>query len=210
MIKALGVDSLFQRCDDQQLGFQTTEELKDFTGIIGQERAVEAVQFGIGIRRKGYNLFALGPPGTGKGSVVREFLHQRAAAQETPSDWIYVNNFARTERPRAIRLPPGLGAVVRQDVERLVEELHSAIPSAFESDSYRSRKQAVEEDFKQRHDKAFQALQESGEAQHIALARSPVGIVFAPLKDGNIMSPDEFNELPENERNRAARNRERW
>lgn len=200
MIEALGVDSLCQRCDDEQLTFQTTDELKEFTGVVGQARAVSAVQFGIGIRRKGYNLFALGPPGTGKESVVREFLHKTSALQETPCDWIYVNNFAQPQKPRAIKLPSGYGAVVRQDVERLVEELHSAIPSAFESDNYRSRKQAIEADLKQRHDRAFQKLQENAEAQRIALARTPGGIVFAPLKNGDIMSPDEFKALPEQER----------
>jgi len=200
MIKELSWDALYRRCDDEQLRFQTTDELRDFTGILGQQRAVDAVKFGIGIRGEGYNLFALGPPGTGKQSVVRQYLQQRAAELPTPPDCIYVNNFNRPEKPRAIQLPAGQASVVKDAVAQLIEELHSAIPSTFESDSYRARKRAIEDDLKQRQEKAFHELQQNAELQQVALVRTPVGMMLAPIKNGEVVSPDEFKGLPDDER----------
>lgn len=206
MLRELGSIELCRRCDEEQFSFRTTAELSDFKNIIGQQRAVDAVQFGIGIRREGYNLFALGPSGTGKQSVVQQYLREKAVEQPTPPDWIYVNDFAHPQKPRALELPPGLGAVVKQDVERLVEELHSAIPSAFESDNYRARKQSIEDELKQRQEGAFNELQQRGEEQNIALVRTRAGIVFAPTKNGEVISPDDFKALPESERERIEAN----
>jgi lon-related putative ATP-dependent protease len=200
MIKPLEPDALYKRCDAKQFKFQTTAELEESPGIIGQDRAVDAVKFGIGIRRKGYNLYALGLPGTGKQSVIREFLEQRAADQDTPPDWIYVNNFDHPVKPKAIKLPAGKGCEVERAVERLVEELHSAIPAAFESENYRNRRQAIEDEFKKREEKASNEIQKKAEAERIAFIRTPNGVAFAPTKkDGEVMSPEEFKELPERE-----------
>jgi hypothetical protein len=109
LVEPLDPIALCRRCDPSQFAFETTAELEDLTGILGQERAVEAVRFGINIQREGYNLFALGPEGTGKNSVVRRFLQDKAAGQAVPADWCYIQNFADPYKPRALRLPPGGG-----------------------------------------------------------------------------------------------------
>nr|HID14986.1 ATP-binding protein [Anaerolineae bacterium] len=199
----LKAEQLRQICDPSQFDFETTAELEDLNEIVGQERAVEAIQFGIGIQREGYNLFALGPSGTGKRTTTRQFLDQRAAAEPTPSDWCYVNNFEQPHKPRALRLPPGQGVVLRKDMEQLVEELRSAIPAAFESEDYRTRKQEVEEEFKERQEKVFGEIQKQAQERGIALIRTPVGLAFAPLREGEVISPDEFQKLPEEERKRV-------
>jgi lon-related putative ATP-dependent protease len=201
-VEPLPVEQLRQTCDPSQFDFETTAELEDLSEIIGQERAVDAILFGIRIRRAGYNLFALGPSGTGKRTTICQFLDQQAAAEPTPSDWCYVNNFEQSHRPRALRLPPGQGVVLQKDMEELIEELRSAIPAAFESEDYRTRKQEAEEEFKEQQEKAFGDIQEEAQKRNVALIRTPSGLAFAPLRESEVISPDEFQKLPEEERKR--------
>src|SRR3990172_5247178 len=149
-ITPLDPAALCRRCDPRQFPFETTVEVEELTEVIGQARAVDAVRFGIGIRHEGYNLFVLGPAGTGKRYLVEGFLTQRASTEPTPSDWCYVNNFAQPHKPRALRLPPGWGVKLRREMERLMEELRASLSAAFESDQYRTRRQEIEESFKER------------------------------------------------------------
>jgi lon-related putative ATP-dependent protease len=193
-------EALYRRCDPADLPFATTDEVEDIVEMPGQERALAAVRFGIGIRQKGYNLFALGAPGTGKHTTVRQFLDQAAAAEPVPPDLCYVNNFEATHRPIALALPPGTGARLKVDMQRLIEDLQTAIPAVFESEDYRNRKQVIDEEFKQRQESAFEALQEKAQARDIAMIRTPMGLALAPTKKGEVLSPDEFRALPENER----------
>ena len=116
-------EQLCRPCATNEFAFETTDDLKDLVEVVGQDRAVEATRFGIGIRQPGYNLFLLGPQGLGKQTIVRRFLEQKAATEPAPSDWCYVNNFDEPQEPRALRLPTGLGTQFRGDVARLVEEL---------------------------------------------------------------------------------------
>ena len=199
-IAPLSAHQLRKTCDPSQFDFETTAELEPLNDILGQERAVKAILFGIGIRREGYNLFALGPSGTGKRTTIGQFLDRKAAAEPTPADWCYVNNFDQPHKPHALRLPPGQGVVLRKDMEQLVEELRTAIPAAFESDDYRTRRQEAEEEFKERQERAFTELQEEAREKNVALIRTPVGLAFAPLKDGEVISPDDFQKLPEETR----------
>jgi len=202
-VPPLPAQQLRQRCDPAQFDFETTAELKDLNDVLGQERAVEAIRFGIGIQREGYNLFALGPSGTGKRTTIRQFLDQRAATEQTPPDLCYVNNFEQPHKPHLLQLPPGMGSVLRKDMEQLIEELRTSIPAAFESEEYRTRKQEVEEEFKERQEQAFGEVQKQAQERNIALIRTPVGLAFAPLKEGQVVSPDEFQKLPEEERKRV-------
>ncbi len=209
IIQPLDAQALYQRCDPHQFPFETTDELEELTEIIGQKRAVEAIRFGTGIQRKGYNLFALGTPGTGRHSVVRQFLEQKAATEPTPSDWCYVNNFEQPHKPRALQLPPGQGLKFQHDVSQLIEELRVAIPAVFESEEYRTRKQVIEEEFKERQDKAFEELQQRAREKNIALLRTPMGLAFAPLRENRVLSPEEFQKLPEPERKQVEAEVER-
>jgi lon-related putative ATP-dependent protease len=202
-VQPLRPEALYRRCEPQEFGFETTADLEDLKEIIGQARAVEALQFGIGIRREGYNLFSLGPSGTGKYTAVRQSLKQKAATEPVPSDWCYVNNFDDPQQPRALQLSPGQGVALRQDMEKLVEELRSAIPAAFESEDYRTRKQVIEEEVKEHHDKAFEELRREAQEKGIALVRTPAGLVFAPTQRGEVISPEDFQKLPEAERQRV-------
>ncbi|NLE45297.1 MAG: AAA family ATPase, partial [Chloroflexi bacterium] len=201
-LQPVPADQLCHVCDPAQFSFQTTDELEDLDEIIGQERAIEAIQFGIGIQSQGYNLFALGPSGTGKRTTIRRFLDQRAAAEPTPDDWCYINNFEQPHRPRALRLPAGRGTVLRDDMKLLIDELRTAIPAAFGSEDYRTRRQEVEEEFKEQQEDAFKEVQRQAQERNIRLIRTPAGLAFVPIRDDEILGPDEFQKLPDEERER--------
>lgn len=111
---------MFRRCNPSEFKFSTIAELEDLAEFVGQDRALEAVQFGIGIRRPGFNLFLLGPTGTGKYASVCSFLKKKAAERPVPDDWCYINNFESPETPEALQLPAGRGVALRDDVYQLV------------------------------------------------------------------------------------------
>jgi predicted ATP-dependent protease len=195
-------EALYTACDAGELPFETTAELQPFDDVVGQDRAWEAVRFAIGMNHSGYNLFALGPAGTGKYTFVRRHVEKSVAEWPTPSDWCYVHNFTEPHRPRALELPPGKARSFHDDMAHLVGELRLVIPAAFESDEYRNRKNVIQEQFKERQEEAFNELQARAKEQDIALIRTPVGLALAPIKDGEVLNPKEFQELTEEERER--------
>jgi hypothetical protein len=194
-IKSLTPEALYRRCDLSLLKFDSTDELEDLSEITGQDRAIEAITFGIGIKSSGYNMFVLGGPGTGKHAMVREFLARAAAEQLAPDDLCYINNFEDSQRPIALRLPPGTAVMLRADMVELVKDLRSALPSLFESEDYRNRRQVIEDEFKNRQEAAFDQLQERGKAKNLVLIRTPVGFAFAPVRNGAVVNPEEFQKM---------------
>lgn len=203
ILSPLQPNQLYQPCDPQQFGFQTTAELEDLAEIIGQMRAMDAVRFGAGIRREGYNLFVLGPTGMGKRSMVRQVLEQRVRDERQPSDWCYINNFSQPHQPQALRLPPGKGAELRRHMAQLVEDLRTAIPALFESDEYRAKTEAIQEAFNKRREQAFKEVGDEAEKQEIVLLRTPDGFAFAPTHNNEVIPPNEYEKLPEGEKQRV-------
>jgi len=194
---------LCNRCDPDQFGFETTAELEELTHVVGQPRAVDAIQFGIGIQREGYHLFAMGPNGVGKQTIVRRFLDRRAATEEIPSDWCYVYNFQHAHKPHALRFPPGQAQKFSRDMEQLVEDLRTAIPAAFETDEHRARRHEIDAEFTDRRGNALEELRARAAKQDIALIQtSDGGFMFAPMRNGEAIDPDAFSKLGEQERNR--------
>lgn len=204
-IPSLDAQLLLRRCDPALLDFETTAELTDSADVVGQSRALDAVSFGIDIKQPGFNLFVLGEPGSGRHAAVRRLLEAKAAGEPAPSDWCYVNNFADPNKPRLLRLPSGRGGQFRHDMQQFVAELAKAIGSAFESEEYRVRIEAIQDEFKQREENALRELgQESGE-KGVALLRTPHGFVFAPIKGEETMGPDEFEKLSDDEKARIGK-----
>ncbi len=198
--EALGPQSLYSRCDPASLPFETTAELEELPQLVGQERALDALHFGTRIRNDGYNLFVLGPHGIGKQTTVQRFLTERASQEATPSDWCYVYNFEEPHRPSLLSLSSGYGGKLRQDLEQLIDELRSAIPAIFEGDEYQNRVRELQQEFQQRQQEAFQEIQQDAEQHDIAVIQTPSGLTFAPIKEGEVLSPDEFYKLPEEKR----------
>jgi lon-related putative ATP-dependent protease len=191
-------------CDPGALAFATTDELPELAGLVGQERAVDAIQLGIAMQRRGFNVFAFGAGGTGKHTLIQDLLERQAAGEVTPPDWCYVNNFADSRRPRCLRLPTGRAAPLRDAMKRLVAELRVALPAAFEREEYRARREVIDQQFKHRHEEAFGALQKKAEEKSVAVLRTPVGLALAPVQKGQVIPPDVFNQLPAEERQRVT------
>ncbi|MCP1336914.1 Lon protease family protein [Futiania mangrovi] len=190
---ALTPDALRRRCDPEALGFSSTEDLEPLGGFLGQSRALDALAFGTGIVRTGFNMFVLGTPGSGRHTAVRAYLGRLAADQETPDDWVYVNDFGSGgQKPNALRLPTGRGRDFRDRIKAAVEELTAALPAVFDSDEYRRRRRVIDEEFEEAQEQAFEALRKKAEAREIAVLRTPVGFALAPMKNGKVVEPDVF------------------
>ena len=200
MIDALPADALRKRFDPSDFEFETTDNLPAETEVVGQDRAVEALDFGMSIDADGYNVFALGPPGTGRRQLVHHLLEEQAAGEETPPDLCYVNNFDDEREPRALRLPAGRGCELKDDVDALIEELQTALPGTFESEEYRSRREMIQEEVQEGQEAALEDLQARAREDGIALIRTPQGFVFTPLEDGEVVPPEEVESMPEEER----------
>jgi lon-related putative ATP-dependent protease len=200
--RQLETSELYQRCDPALFDFETTADVEELREVIGQPRAVEALRFGMGIGTDGYNIYAMGPSGTRKRELVQELFEKRAKSERVPNDWCYVNNFDQPAKPRAIGLPPGMGTEFRNDMEHATEELSTAMSAAFESEEYQTRQQSIAEEFQERQSEALEGLRERVEKDDLALIRTPGGFVFAPVHDGNVLSPEEIQQMSE-ERRRA-------
>ena len=201
--RPLSAKALFTPCDPRQFDFRTTAELADIETLTGQQRALEAVAFGIEIRKHGFNVFALGPSGTGKLTSILEMVETRAANEPVPCDWCYVNNFDDPRKPIALSLPAGRGASLRHDMAQLVEEMATAVPAAFENEDTHARLEEIEEEFRERRTAALAELRAQAESKGIAVFETPVGFSFAPIGRNNaILSPEQFGKLSEAEQSR--------
>jgi len=198
-IKALQPEQLRSRCNPDLFQFRTTDDLPDLGVMVGQERALTALRFGVGMPNPGSNLYTLGPAGSGKHTAVSRFLRAKAAGAAVSADWVYVNNFNDSSKLLAIRLPTGRGRVLQGDMQQLVEELRTAIPAAFESDDYKSRIQQIEERFESQQEDAFRELHEEAQRRKIKVFKTPGGFTFAPLKGDEVLDAEAFHKLPKKE-----------
>lgn len=196
----VAADDLYTRCDPAGFDFETTEALPEPDQPFGQARAVDAVSLGLDIEARGYNLFVLGRPGSGRHQVVHGLLQAHAASRPAPTDWCYVYNFTDPNKPRALSLPPGEGSRLRTEMQGFVGEVGKAIEVAFESDEYRSRIEAIAKEYKQREETALQALASTAAEQGVVMLRTPQGFAFAPMKDGEPMTQEQVEALSDPER----------
>jgi lon-related putative ATP-dependent protease len=195
--KALAVAELRRTVDPKALGFADTSELEPASGLIGQERALKAIQFGASMPSHDYNIFVLGPPAAGKSSAVKAYLRRRVADMPAPRDWVYVNNFEAANRPKALALPCGRGKVLHKGMIRAVDELRNALPAMFEGEEYQARRRAIDEHFRSDQESQFEALNKKAQAQNIAILRTPMGFAMAPMHEGKVVKPEVFNALPD-------------
>ena len=179
------------------LGFKTTDELHPITGLIGQDRALKAIQFGANIKSHDFNIFVLGPPASGKTTAVKAHLGPKAAEAPTPTDWAYVYNFDDPNRPRALQLPHGRARMLAKGMVAALDELRSVLPALFESEDYQVRRRAIDEQFRSGQEEALEGLNAKAQSQNIAILRTPTGFTMAPMHEGKVVKPDVFNALPE-------------
>ena len=200
----LSAELLFRACEKSALHFDTTRDLIAGEGktpvALGQERATDAINFSARMSHDGYNLFVLGPPGLGKHNSVFKLLKAKAAEMAAPADWVYVHNFATPHKPKALSVGSGRGPDLRQAMERLIDDVRSAVPAAFESEDYQKRREAIEDEMRERQESLFSELGEEAEAKGIALMRTPMGFALAPVRKGKVLRPEEFQKLSEADR----------
>ena len=206
--KTLSPDELYRPCDPALLDFETTAEVTELTEMLGQDRAVDAVRFGADIDLHGFNLFVLGPPGTGRHSFVKRFLEEKARSQKAPSDWVYVNNFEEPRKPKALELPAGRGCRLRDHIARLIDEAHRAIPAAFESEDYRKQRQEIEERAQEEQNNAFEEIRAHALERGLGIVQTATGFTFVPLKNGKEITPKEYAALSEKEQKRLQQDTE--
>jgi len=197
--KPLPPQLLYRHCDPTHLNFETTAELEALQEIPGQERAVEAIHFATEIGVDGHNVYVLGPPGSGRHVFVRQFLDKKAAGRTVPEDWCYVSDFNDPRQPRAIALPPGRSKELRIDVERVIQDAQTAIPSAFESEDFQAQREAIAEGFKDVQEDAFKQIEEEAKEHEIGVLQTPTGIAFIPVRDGEALGSEDFKKLPKDE-----------
>ncbi len=196
----LPVAQLTARQPRNTLGFRTTASLKPRTGILGQERATTALQFGVAMQRSGYNIYVMGESGTGRMSYVRHYLEGEAKRMPSPPDYAYVNNFDNPREPKVLALPAGFCNELVSDINELLDSILATFPTTFESPTYQQKKSLIERDFNKRYDHAIDAVEQEAVKRNIALFRETGSLSFTPMAKGKAMDETEFARLPDKKR----------
>jgi lon-related putative ATP-dependent protease len=197
-VHKISPEEAYHRCDPDSFSFETTTEVEELSHFIGQDRALEAVDFGIGMQQQGFNLFVIGPEGSGRHTVVESFIHEKAGKEATPSDWCYVHNFHHPHKPLALELPPSQGIIFKGEMYELIDTLKTTIPAIFEGDDYRVRHKAINDLLAQKIDAVYHDVEKKAKAQSIAVSRSDQGFRFSPTNGkGEPLSLEDFRKLPD-------------
>ena len=203
-ITKLKPEQLYRKCDPSKFDFNSTADLEERLSALGQDRAISAVELGINIKSKGYNLFCFGPEGTGKMSLVKRILEKESKQRPTPDDWAYVYNFEENHKPIALHFPAGQASDFAKDVDDLIEILKDTLPSLTESEEYKTTVQIINQKYKAKKDDYIKILQKKAKGKSVSLLHMPVGLVVAPIKDGEVLSPEAFDQLSPQEKQKIS------
>jgi lon-related putative ATP-dependent protease len=195
-----GISDHIRVCEPLAIDTEAGETKPATAAYLGQQRAIDAIRFGIQMDREGYNVFVLGPLGSHRHGLVEELAKERARETGAPDDWCYINNFSDPERPRALRLPAGRGMEFRDKMRALIEEIRLALPAAFESDDYSNQLKALEAETQKEVEEQWRSLHEQAAREGIAVLQTPTGYVLAPLSDDKVIDDKEFDKLPKTRR----------
>ncbi|MFW9850120.1 MAG: Lon protease family protein [Candidatus Thorarchaeota archaeon] len=195
MFEELDVEKYRKYCEPSLIRCKTTEELSPHDDIIGQERALRALSFGLEIRDKGFNVYAAGAPGTGKTTTVSAFLEDKAKEQKIPPDWCYVYNFQNPSEPNAIRLSPGWAKQLKRDIDDLIDAARKVLPEIFESEDYITRRQATTKAIEVERNALFTQLNELAQQKGFILRSSPSGLLVIPVLEGQPLSDEQIAAL---------------
>lgn len=205
-VEPLPIEALYKRCDPERFSFETTAHIPAGAEPVGQQRAIEALDFGLDMAEDGYHIYVMGATSLDARRLIKTHLESRKHSGNAPSDWVYLHNFSEPNTPQLVELPAGWGPRLRHDLEQLITEIRTAIPATFESDEYRGRIRELQQAFAQRQNEAFGAIEQAADAQDIAFLATPSGFTFAPKKSsGEVLDPKEFNQLSQSERDRIEK-----
>ena len=209
MVNELPPESLRKICEAKFIHCETTEDLVPTREIIGQERAVRALKFGLGIKDHGFNIYVAGYPGTGRKTAVKNFVEEVARDKPVPPDWCYLNNFSNQYEPKAIRLPPGKGKEFRDDIRNLIENIRTALPKAFESDDYASRRDATIRGLEKQRKDLIDKLNAKAQQEGFVIQSTPIGLLLIPVVNGKPLSQEELLSLPQETKSKIQERREK-
>jgi len=210
MINKLPVEKLRRECDVNFMQCESTKNLVPLSEIIGQERAVRALNFGLGIKDHGFNMYVAGYPGTGRKTAVKNFVEAQAKVQPVPPDWCYVNNFANPYEPKAIKLPAGKGKEFRDDTKNFIENVvRNALPKAFESEDYAARRDATIRGLENQRKQLIDELSAKAQREGFVIQTTPIGLLLIPVLDGKPLSEEEMLALPQKMKDKLQEKREK-
>ncbi len=204
----LSAEELRCLCLSEELDFKTTDDLDKYEeDIIGQRRAVEAVDFGCTIDREGYNIFMAGIPGTGKKTYARKIANKKADELDTPDDLIYIFNFSNPENPKALTIPAGRGKHLRDEMERMVEELKEEIPNQFEGEEFEEKRNEIMAEYQRKSNKMMEDFDQEIREEGFMLQNTKQGPVPVPLgEDGEPLDQEDYQKY-DDEKRQEIRNR---
>lgn len=200
-ITKLTSEQLYRKCDAAKFDFTTTADLEERLSALGQDRAICAVELGINIKSRGYNLFCLGPEGTGKTSLVKRILEKEGKQRPTPDDWAYVYNFDEPHKPIAVNFPAGAAAGFAKDMEEFAYAMEHDLPEVVKNELYEEQLSVIREKYQEKRNDYVKVLQKKAKGKKVSLLHMPMGVVVAPMKNGEIISPDVFDTLSDDEKN---------
>lgn len=209
MVLELTPDKVRQVCDARFMRCETTEGLAPLNEIIGQERAVRALKFGLSIKDRGFNVYVAGYPGTGRTTAVKNFVEETAKSEPVPPDWCYVNNFSNPYQPRAISLPAGMGKIFKEDMKRLIAGIRTALPKAFESEDYAAKREATIRILEKQRKELVEQLSVKAQQEGFVIQSTPIGLMLIPIVKGRPISEEELLALPQKLREALIEKRSR-
>ncbi len=181
---------------EKELKFcKTSKDVTILEGVIGQDRAVKSMEFGLSMNAPGYNIFVLGSQGTGKSTYTQSVVSKIAAKSNVPNDWCYINNFSEWDKPLAISLPPGKGKEFQKDMDKLIANLTVYIPKAFESSNFQQQKDLLVQKVNERMSSILREIEKIAIDAGFGIQQSGQKILLIPLKDNRLITPDEYKEL---------------
>lgn len=206
-LKPLALSQLYKASKASDFPFRTTRDCAPFNDFLGQERAREAIGMAVALPHDGYNIFAVGPSGLGKRTMIKRFLAEKAKKCPAPSDWCYVNNFAESRSPIALEFPAGKGKSLKQDMTRLWRDISHSVINSFDSEQYFERMESLKGELSRTQQNALSGLAADGEKKGVKLVlRTPGGYGFSPMNEqGEVMSVEAFGALPKKEQDRLKK-----
>jgi lon-related putative ATP-dependent protease len=198
----LNYDELRKYCDKNIFKFKTTEELQPIEYLIGQDRALNAINFSLDIKVDGYNLYVSGIPGSGRTTSIRKIVEEKAKSEKTPDDLIYVYNFKNPDKPNLIKFPAGRGNFFAKDIDELISTIRKTIPKAFEAEDYEKRRNEVVKKFQLEKEKILQEVETMAKDKGFLIQLTQTGVLTVPLQNGQPLKPEDFSKLPPEEQKR--------
>ena len=191
----LNFKDLKMTCDTKIFDFDTTQELENITTGIGQERGIKALEFGLQVDVKGYNLYIEGPSGVGKTMYTKNYLNKISKKQKTPCDWCYIYNFDNPNEPIAVSLPAGQGKEFKNAMDGFILEVKKDIKKTFNADDFEKEKALLKHEFEEKRSSILEKLNIDASKHNFQVKSSQNGIYMMPVVNGKAIDEEEFDKL---------------